>query len=198
MKGKRTSIDFSNHEHRIEIFKSGEKEIRVDHFQVGNSSTNYIQFINTDRVMTVTGDFGNWIFCRPFHPSPKGGVSEQYWIEKLRISSSQELARYDADETEKEIKELIKNGLEEYGYKDDELKEIKDWFKELLQEVDDELNYTYKAFREYGRPNFIDGEQIPLCKKVNQWLLIIFDAFDEICRRLELAETSNSFEKTAV
>jgi len=42
------------------------------HFQVGDSSTNYIQFINTDRVLTVTGDFGNWVFCRPFVPSPDG------------------------------------------------------------------------------------------------------------------------------
>lgn len=45
---KRTTIDFSEHEHRVEIFKCGEKEIRVDHFQVGNSRMNYIQFINTD------------------------------------------------------------------------------------------------------------------------------------------------------
>ena len=57
MRKNRIGVDFSEHTHRIEIFKCGDKEIRIDHFQNGNSRINYIQFINTDEVMTVTGAF---------------------------------------------------------------------------------------------------------------------------------------------
>ena len=41
----------------------------------------------------VTGDVGNWMFCREFHPSSKGHVSDYYWVEKLQMSSSQILGR---------------------------------------------------------------------------------------------------------
>lgn len=185
MKGKRTGIDFSKHTHRIEIFKCGEKEIRIDHFQVGNSRTNYIQFINTDEVMTVTGDFGNWVFCRPFVPSKKGNVSESYWIEKLQIASEQKLERLDLDAIGKEIEGLLRHGLKDYGYKGKQLKEAKEWYKELLESTDDELSYLSKAYRDHDRPSFIDSEDIPSTKKVPGWLKVIFDAFEEICSRIK-------------
>lgn len=54
--------------------------------------------------------------------------------------------------------------------------------------VDDTLEYEYKAFRDFSKPDFIDYEMIPHYKKVPTWLLIIFDAFDEICHRLERKE----------
>lgn len=187
---KRTDIDFSEHEHRVEIFKCGEKEIRVDHFQVGNNRMNYIQFINTDEVLTVTGDFGNWVFCRPFVPSKGGHVDASYWIEKLRISSEQKLDSLDLDAIKKEIKELIESGLEEYGYEGQELEQAKEWFGELLEEVDDELGYLCKAYRDYSKPNFIDHEMIPCTKKTPVRLSIIFDAFDEICERLKKSDVS--------
>ena len=180
----RTGIDFSEHVHRVEIFKSDENEIRIDHFQVGDSKMNYIQFINTDRVLSVSGDFGNWIFCRPFIPDKGGYVSDGYWLEKLRILSTQEAGRYSSDETAKEIKLLIKSGLEDYGYKGAELQAVKEWYTELLSYTDDEYEYIYEAYRSYDRPGNIDNESVPFCKEVNNWLYIIFDAFDEICERL--------------
>jgi len=180
----RTGKDFSKHVHRVEIFKNGDKEIRVDHFQVGDSNTRYIQFINTDRVLTVTGDYGNWVFCRPFHPSADGHVSDGYWLEKLSILSEQVAATYDGDETAKEIQTLIDTGLEEYGYEGDELERMKEWYTDLLSYTDDEYEYVYHAYRDYGRPN-IEPETIPFCKKLNNWLNVIFDAFDEICNRMK-------------
>jgi len=182
-KVSRTGIDFSKHEHRVEIFKNGDKEIRIDHFQIGNSNINYIQFINTDRILSVTGDFGNWIFCRPFVPSEEGGVSDGYWLEKLRIASCQEAGKYDGDETAKEIQLLIDSGLEEQGYKGEELEQIKEWYTDLLGYTEDEHEYIYHAYRDY--PSYIDCEIIPFCKELNNWLNIIFDAFDEICFRLK-------------
>jgi hypothetical protein len=183
----RTGIDFSKHEHRVEIFKNGEKEIRIDHFQVGDSNNRYIQFINTDRVLTVTGDYGNWVFCRPFVPSADGCVSDSYWLEKLGTLSKQKAKSYDAEETAKNIKGLIDTGLEEYGYEGEKLEKAKEWYEELLLETDDELEYKYKAYRDNYIPRFIEYEDIPFCEKVDNWLLIIFDAFDEMCNRLKIS-----------
>jgi len=182
---KRTNFDFSNHVHRVEIFKSEENEIRIDHFQVNRNSTYYIQFINTDRTLTVTGDFGNWVFCRPFHPSADGYVSDYYWIEKLKTYSEQIAENYDGDETAKEIQKLIDTGLEDYGYEGDELIQAKEWYTDLLQYTDDKIDYEYHAYRYYDKPDFIDYEEIPYCEKINKRLLIIFDAFNEICFRLK-------------
>ncbi len=181
---KRTDVDFSKHEHRVEVFKCGKNEIRVDHFQVEDSRMRYIKLINTDDTLTVTGDYGNWVFCRPFVPSSDGGVSDCYWLEKLRTASVQVVSEFCSVETEKEIQELINSGLEDYGYKDTELDVLKEWFKDLLEYVDDEIEYTYYAYR-YNKPAILDYEMIPFCKKINTWLLIIFDAFDEMCNRLK-------------
>ncbi len=180
-----TKWDWSKHTHKIEIFKSSEgNEIRVDHFQKGNSNMGYVKFINDSRGLSVFGDFGNWVFCRPFYPSADGFVSDGYWIEKLKISSCQEPFSYDPKETAKELKELIATGLEEWGYEGEELRKNKEWITRLLEYVDDELEYTYEAYRG-DNPSEIDYEYIPFCKKLSVQLEIVFEAFNEICKRLE-------------
>ncbi len=190
-KGKRTGVDFSKHEHRVELFKNDEgKEIRVDHFQKGNSRYGYLQFTNTAETLTVTGDYGNWVFCRPFGISEEGSVSVGYWLEKLRDSSSQEPSNYDGDETAKEIKALIKSGLKEYGYEGEELSLAKEFFTDLLTYTEEEFEYVYEAYRGGNAPPFLDAEMIPFCKEVKIWLLIVFDAFDEMCERLKKSKKS--------
>tara|TARA_R110000851_G_C12783958_1_gene535653 strand:- start:75 stop:632 length:558 start_codon:yes stop_codon:yes gene_type:complete len=183
---KRTNWDFSEHTHKIEIFKSKEgNEIRVDHFRKGNSNMGYVKFVNDSRGLSVFGDFGNWIFCRPFHPSADGFVSDHYWNEKLKINSHQEHAKYDGDETHKEIQGLINGGLEDWGYKEGELIKCKEWLTELATYTDDELEYTYEAYRG-NNPTELDYDYIPFCKTGSVQLQIIFDAFDEICKRLKV------------
>ena len=56
--------------------------------------------------------------------------------------------------------------------------------------TDDEINYTYHAYR-YNRPDFIEYDEIPYVKKGSPRLEIIFDAFDEICNRLK-----NKYERS--
>lgn len=183
---KRTATDFSKHEHRIEIFKNENgKEIQIDHFQVGDSRMHYIKFMNTDENLIVTGDYGSWIFCRPFVPSPEGYVSGGYWMEKLTIGSVQKPYVFNSDIAAADIKELIDSGLENYGYEGEKLEKAKEWFGELLENCDDELDYQNKAYRDYYKPDFIDYEEIPSGKKVHPWLEVIFDAFDEMCERLK-------------
>ncbi|SED11956.1 hypothetical protein SAMN04489761_4332 [Tenacibaculum sp. MAR_2009_124] len=193
MREKRTNWDFSKHIHTTEIFKSNNNQIRVDEFKQSGTINGYIRFVNDTCGLSVFGDFGNWIFCRQFHPSAESYVCDHYWCEKLTIGSSQEISKYDSDATEKELKEMIESGLEEYGYQDDILKEGKDWFKKLLSYTDDELEYTYEAFRG-SNPTSIDYENIPYVKDTKVRLKIIFDAFDEMCRRMKQNSKKESNE----
>lgn len=36
-----------------------------------------------------------------------------------------------------------------------------------------------------NKPSFLDYEYIVFCTETNHWLLVIFDAFEEICKRLK-------------
>ena len=186
MREKRTEVDFSKHIHTRELFKNENgDEIIVDHFKVPCTIHGYIKLTNTDDCLLVTGDYGNWIFDRPFLPSSEGFVSDGYWFEKLRMSSEQRFNELDWDYIENEIEELINGGLEEQGYSGDELNTLKEWFGELLESTGDTLEYEYKAYRDYYIPDSIDYEIIPYSKKTPIWLLIIFDAFDEMCNRFK-------------
>ena len=182
---RRTDFNFDEHVHRVEEYKCGNKTIRIDHFQVEYNNMFYIQFVNTDRFLTVSGDFGNWVFCRPFIPSPDGFVSDNYWLEKLKIGSQQSFERLDFDAIEEDIMEKLNGGLEDYGYEGDELEQAKEWYNNLLGYLGDEIGYKYHAFRDYAKPLFIDYDNIPLYKEMPERLNIIFDAFDEICNRLK-------------
>lgn len=177
---KRTTWNFEGYTHSVEIFKSDDgNEIRVDHLRKGNSSSGYIKFMNHNYGLSVFGDFGNWIFYRPFIPSSKGFVSEGYWLEKLKFGSSQTHSSYDPEETEKELDEWIDNRLEDYGFEGDELKRYINFFTSLKSYVDEETTYKYHAF--WGSNYDIDYELIPFCKKTDYQLLIIFDAFEFMC-----------------
>jgi hypothetical protein len=185
---KRTDVDFSKHEL---IITTNDAVIIHDLKQPGWEYKHRVKFINTCGIMAVTGDFGNWIFCREFHPSPENGVSGSYWVEKLQISSEQNPYNFDNEGTKKEIEEGLQGGLlEEYGYQDAHLKEMKEYYQDLLNYVDlSEFQYTAFAYENY--PSFCSGEDVPFVKEIKPWLLIIFDAFDEICNRLKEEKKTN-------
>lgn len=190
-KGKRTKIDFSKHKHTTEIYTNKEgKEIQIDNFKIDGTICNSMKFINVGGVMSVTGDFGNWIFNRNFYPSAKGYISDGYWVEKLRHCSEQKIEDLDVNAIRAELEELIETGLEEHGYENigvyEELDKAKVWFIELLDELDDgQFSYLAKAYRDPYKPDFIDDEMIPDTKKIPVWLLIIFDGLDEMCIRMK-------------
>lgn len=175
----RTGVDFSKHIVLESHFKSDTHSVDIWDLKLPDRNyLNRVRFINSCGTLTVNGDFGNWVFCREFHPSKDGGVSDCYWSEKLRMASVQDSAKFDPERTEKEIKQLIKKGLKEYGYEGEALKKAKEQFKELLEHTDDELDYTYHAYREI---NFENYEMIPFVKTRHTWLSIIYDAFDHLC-----------------
>ena len=74
---KRTDVDFSKHD--LTIIKR-ENYLLHDLKSPDFDYTERVKFINIEGVLVVTGDYGNWIFCREFHPSSQGYVSDNYWI----------------------------------------------------------------------------------------------------------------------
>jgi hypothetical protein len=179
---KRTSIDFSKHV--LTTFE--DKYVTIYEFKIPGTYTHSMKFINTSGVMTVTGDWGNWVFCREFHPGPENGVSDGYWIEKLHISSCQKPYKYDSDETTRRLKERLQEIKEEYE-EGSRYEQLKEYYESCLENVDDYYDYI-QAARDH--PGFMDAESIIEGKELNRWLEAIFDGFDEICSRMKVAQAA--------
>jgi hypothetical protein len=174
LRKKRTEINFAPYV--LQEIKIAEPEIMIYRFGKPNTRCGSFVFINAEGVLTVTGDYGNWIFCREFYASADGYVSDGYWLEKLRNSSTQRPCEWDAELTRKEIEKRIEE--EELG------NEEKEYLEDLLNHLDDgEERYMIYAYD--NMPDGYDYEYIPISKRLNYWLEAIFDAFDEICRRKE-------------
>ncbi|MFA5021296.1 MAG: hypothetical protein WC517_04535 [Patescibacteria group bacterium] len=168
----RTDVDFSKHVLTV----TEHPDIKIFDFRKPGTSHYAVTFINARGILAVTGDLGNWIFCREFHPSAKGeGVSDGYWAEKLRMSSTQQSSEYSAEEAERQIKEKLKDEDEELDDKD------KEYLKELLEHTGDgEERFQVWAYD--NLPEGRDFEFIPGCKVGNPQLSCVFDAFDAMCR----------------
>lgn len=173
---KRTTIDFSRHEVKVTQFEG----VLIHEFKRPDTRNCMLVFINTQGVMTVTGDFGNWVFCREFHPSPEGSVSAGYWDEKLRIASEQDSHAFCSQQTEIELKEFRDNYEDNYG---EMTEEVSEWLENLEGYADDEFEYTYYAYRE--TPRDIDAESVPFGKARHSWLNCVYDGFDALCLKLK-------------
>lgn len=172
---KRTDIDFSNH--ILTVLE--DKYTTIHEFKIHNKYVYSINFINVCGNLVVTGDFGNWVFCREFVPSAEGYVDGHYWIEKLKISSCQEPEKFSAEATEKVLIEYIKTAK----YEEDE--EMVEYYEHCLLYVDDgEWSYIHKAYE--ALPSSYCSESLVVAKEVDYSLLAVFDAFDEICNRLKI------------
>lgn len=175
---KRTDIDFKGHQ----IIITDNEHVKIHHLKLPGSWYNSVKFINCGGVMAVTGDFGNWIFCREFIPSAKGSADEQYMTEKLKIASSQNPYEFDSDATKAEIKRMIDSG--EYVEETE-----KQYLNKLLELADGhEEEYRHWAFSNAE----IHLECIPNEKCLKYWLKAIYDAYDAICRRLAEQEGVNT------
>ena len=176
---KRTEIDFSKHVLKVTALDG----VTIYEFKNPDTIHCMLTFINTCGVMTVTGDLGNWVFCREFHPSGNSdsGVSAGYWDEKLQIASEQKAKKYDAEETSRLIKEF-REGFED-NYDRVMNKEELEWVKRMEESVDDEHEYVYVAYRE--KPSSIDYESVPFGEKRHFWLNAVYDGFDAMCEYIK-------------
>ncbi len=182
---KRTQIDFSTHELKITKY---EGMGTIHHLKKQNTMVDSIKFMNVGGVLAVCGDYGNWIFCREFHPAEEGYVSDHYWMEKLRIASTQDGEEFDPEGTRKELERLIKTGYAEQGFEGEQLKDMIEYAEECLGSVDDS-EFAYRSTAYDNLPPEADFESIVFYKKTKYWLLAIFDGFEEVCRRVK-KETS--------
>ena len=175
MRPKRTQVDYSKHE----VLVTENEHILIHHLKKPGTGIESVKFINTQGILAVTGDFGNWIFCREFHPSEKSAVSDGYWCEKLQIASSQEPEEFGVEATKKEIIEKLKDRDSGYG------KPEREYLKGLYRQLESENNEHWYITHAYENlPRDWDYESIPLVKRHKFWLKAIFDAFDEICSRM--------------
>lgn len=185
MEGKRTKIDFSKHE----VLTKQTDEVLIHHLKIPDTNYNNIKYINCGGVLAVTGDYGNWIFCREFHPSKDGYVSDGYWHEKLKILSTQEAMDFDGEATKTALQEKLNEYKEENGEDADE--DVIEYYEECMNKCDEhELDYTHFAYRE--QPQGMDYEDVILLKDYNFWLKAVFDGFDEICRRIKETELQSA------
>lgn len=167
----KTDIDWAKYE--LHVTKND--AVLIHDLKKPDTAHGRIQFINICGIMAVTGDYGNWIFCREFHPSKDNYVSQRYWLEKLQIASCQKPVNYDADETTKIINErLSKEDLEE---------DEREWLEDCLGHVY-EGEFWYTSWMIDNKPKWMDNEGLPIGEKINPWLEVIFDGFNEICRRM--------------
>lgn len=175
MKGKRTGIDFSKHELHKSSYAGGESV--VYDLKIPNTIFNRIKYINTEDIMAVTGDYGNWIFCRGFHPSKDGNACDNYWAEKLRIASTQDPMKFSGTEACGAIDALLADPQNEFS------EEEKEWLGELQDAAKGGEEYAYIA-KGMECPGSFPTEMIPSGKVYDVWFLTILDGFDEMCRRL--------------
>lgn len=177
MRSKRLNIDFSQHE----LLITKQEGLLIHHLKKPDTVIDNIKYINTNGVMVVTGDYGNWIFCREFHPSPKTqSIPDGYWCEKLEILSSQKPYEYSPEKTLASIEERMREEA------DNLTEEEKEYYEECIELVDDQFDYEYYAYR--SMPENWDYESVIVCHEIKTWLKAVFDGFEEICERLRVAE----------
>lgn len=176
---KRTKIDFSKHELKVTKLDG----VLIHEFKTPDINIYRLVFINSCGVMTVTGDFGNWVFCREFHPSGDNdsGVGDMYWDEKLQIHSVQESHRFDPERTLELIREFENSFVENYDREMDE--DEMEWLERLRCNVNDEPEYIYTAYREM--PSTMEYEDVPFGKVRHHFLDAVYDGFDAICELLK-------------
>lgn len=188
----RTNADFSKHA----LIVDKERTFSSYHLKIPDSIYQNVKFTNIDNVLLVTGDLGNWVFCRPFEPSFDGKVSDGYWLEKLHINSVQDGQEFDSEATRNQIQSGIDGELAEYGYVGVELKKAIEYYENLLEHVE-YSDREYISYAYTNKPNFMSGEEVPYVKSIKPYLKFVFDAFEEVCRRLkEIDEKINTALKS--
>ncbi|UDQ99269.1 hypothetical protein AAEX28_04095 [Lentisphaerota bacterium WC36G] len=178
MSDKRTQADFSKHELTVKEFDIDGKKLTIHHFKQKDCRNLEVKITNFDGHCTITGDLGNYIACREFIPTANIIISDYYFCEKLSIASTQKVFEYDSDEQIKYFKECKIEWVE--GIKEsDEIESIEESFDELINSCENEFE-LYKALENSD----LEFDEFQPEQKIETWLLMIFDAFEEIGRRL--------------
>jgi hypothetical protein len=188
MKGRRTGLDFSEHVFTNQTYSTEEgPHMNVYTLKRPDSGCDLVRFIVGYGITTASGDYGDWVFGREFTPSGGYYVSDGYWLGKISTHDSGASGiEFDPDGTRKEIEEKLTKEWQEENL-DRVLTEYEeDYLNECLEATWDGCTFVYEsvAFRQ-NTGYFEDSESVPFVTKTKTWLLYVFDAFDEMCRRLK-------------
>jgi len=169
---------FKNHQF-VEI--KSEHAIIHKFYQPGTNCYG-VTFINSCGILAVTGDLGNWIFCREFIPVPtKQGIDDHYWIQKLQISSEQRGRQFSNDLTRKAIIEAKSELSEVFEDKHEAVR----YYDSCLWALDnmDDSQYQNHAYGEL--PSGWDFESVIYKEETIPQLEYVFDAFDAMCIKMK-------------
>lgn len=180
MKGKRTGIDFSKHELKI----TETEGLLVHHLKKAGTSCDNIRFINTNGILAVTGDYGNWIFCREFHPAADAdGACDYYWTQKLKIASTQQPYEWDEEGTRRDLLKEIEELKADKKANARGIKYYQDCLRNMCGSKEQYTQFAYENL-----PDHWDYESIICRDRLKYWLQAVYDGFDEICRRMKAGE----------
>lgn len=183
---KFSTFDYAKEGFQVTTEIYGDGKVRIDRVHKPGTYYMAVTFINTKGVMAVTGDLGNYIFEREFHPAASNWVSCGYWLEKLSdYYSGQKGVEYDPEATRLLIKSML-DGTDD-GVREQPLtEEEREYLEERLNDASgDDWAYEVEAhLNTVGRFNE-DAELVPLCRKLKYRLGCIFDAFNFACDFIE-------------
>jgi len=138
-----------------------------------------------DTLMTMSGDFGFYIFGQSLG-FDKGGISKPYFLEKLRYHTTQDLkSHWDYDHYCEDLKELRNQFVEN----SEDIEE--EYYSKILTHFDNMLEFSdqYQFEKYLWEMNSEDREEIfgeivgAIGQRLNPYVDIIYDAFCEINNR---------------
>ncbi len=188
MKGKRTGLEFENHIYTEQTYSTEDgPHMNVCTLKKPDTGCDLVRFIVGHGITVATGDYGEWVFDREFTPSGKGGVSDGYWKEKLcKHDSGASGEEFDPEGTREEIVEQLTPAWQEENLGREWTEEETEYLNECIDATQDGCTFAYEYVAYRNNVGwFEDGESVPFVTKTKTGLLYVFDAFDEMCRRLK-------------
>lgn len=146
-------------------------EVTIYNFKRPNSIIFSVNVVTYKGTTSISGDLGNWIFAREFHPVKGEKISRSYYDEKLQMKSTQKTEEY----SEKKATEEIEYLKEEYS-DNDEVLDFLEELEELVYDKNELYNYSYME-----TPPCLDYEELPTGKVRIERLNLLYDAMDRMC-----------------
>ena len=153
------------------LYKKELGEVTIYNFKRPDSIIFSVNVITYNNTTSITGDLGNWIFNREFHPIKGEKISRSYYDEKLQTKSTQKVNEYSEEKALEEIKYLA----EQYS-NNEEILEFLEELEDLVYDKNELYNYAYREI-----PSCLDYEELPTGKVRIQQLDLVYDAMDRMC-----------------
>ena len=177
---RQKETDFTTWSHKREVFESESgKTITVDTL---SKSGSHISFSSNKKTLTVTGNFGNWIFNHSANPYPDRDacIDNDIWCKRITSNSAQQPLEFSLW---KSIQQLYLIAAAQTNEKD-----YIGWLTYADAVADAANEVGYKVLIEECRPDWMDIDAVEPVYVPHKNLLKVFDAFEAVCLKLYEAE----------